>query len=122
MPQSWLVHVLEWLELRLYAGAGKIVTVGESYRERLLDRGVDPTLTSDVPNGVDLDSFSGIEPSSDFRARFGLGDRFVCAYIGTIGMAAGLDIVLRAGKLLDDAGRTDICFLLVGDGSNRSDI
>ncbi len=126
MKESRLTGFLQWLELKLYAGAARIVTVGDSYRDRLLDRGVDPAVISVVPNGVDLASFTGVDSSPDsranFRAEFGLGDRFVCAYIGTIGMAAGLGIVLRAAELLRDAGRQDLCFLLVGDGAERSNL
>ena len=38
-------------------------------------------------------------------------------YCGTIGLAHGLDVVLRAGALLAGRGRADIVFLLVGDGA-----
>ena len=44
---------------------------------------------------------------------------FICSYIGTIGMGSGLDVVLRAARLLRDEGREDIVFLLVGDGAVR---
>ena len=37
-------------------------------------------------------------------------------------MASGLDIVLRASELLLEEGRTDICFLLVGDGASRTEL
>lgn len=126
MKESVMIGFLQWLELKLYAGAARIVTVGDSYRDRLLDRGVDPAVISVVPNGVDLASFteinSTLDSRADFRAEFGLGDRFVCAYVGTIGMAAGLGVVLRAADLLQGAGRDDVCFLLVGDGANRVDL
>jgi glycosyltransferase involved in cell wall biosynthesis len=53
------------------------------------------------------------------RREYGLGQAFVCAYVGTIGMGCGLDVVLRAGKLLRERGRDDVRFLLVGDGAIR---
>jgi glycosyltransferase involved in cell wall biosynthesis len=34
-------------------------------------------------------------------------------------MASGLEVVLRAGEILRDRDRNDICFLLIGDGANR---
>jgi glycosyltransferase involved in cell wall biosynthesis len=40
--------------------------------------------------------------------------------VGTIGMAAALDVVLRAARDLRDRGRDDLCFLLVGDGAGRA--
>jgi glycosyltransferase involved in cell wall biosynthesis len=56
------------------------------------------------------------------RERYGLGDRFVCAYLGTIGMGCGLDVVLRAAARLREQGRDDVCFLLVGDGAVREEL
>jgi glycosyltransferase involved in cell wall biosynthesis len=120
MGQSPLIRFLQWLESRLYRGADGIVTVGESYRSKLLSRGVDGGRVTVVPNGVDMEAFSVRGPSPDFLREFGLQNRFVCAYIGTIGLASGLDVVIRAGKILQDAGREDLCFLLVGDGADRA--
>ena len=38
------------------------------------------------------------------------------------GAASGLDIYLRAARLLRDAGREDICLLAVGDGAVRAEL
>lgn len=56
------------------------------------------------------------------RERYGLGDRFVVAYLGTIGMGCGLEVVLRAARRLRERGRDDVRFLLVGDGAVREDL
>ena len=44
-------------------------------------------------------------------------DRFVASYIGTHGMAHGLDTIFKAAVLLND--KKEIVFLLVGDGAER---
>ncbi len=56
------------------------------------------------------------------RQEYGLGKRFVCAYVGTIGMGCGLSVVLGAARRLRDAGRDDVRFLLVGDGALRAEL
>lgn len=122
MRKSGLIRLLEKLELRLYAGATRIVTVGDAYRRKLLERGVSDPLISVVPNGVNLAFFKDTVGGGAFREEYGLGDRFVCAYVGTIGMASGLDVVIRAARRLKEAGQTDICFALVGDGANRREL
>jgi glycosyltransferase involved in cell wall biosynthesis len=48
-----------------------------------------------------------------------LEGKFVCSYVGTIGMAHGLEVVLEAAKILKAKGRRDIAFCLVGDGASR---
>jgi hypothetical protein len=114
----WL-RVLEWLEKRMYAAATRIVTVGAGYRDQLTDRGVATERIDIVPNGVDRGLFADRGGGPALRGKFDLGDAFVCSYIGTIGMGSGLDVVLRAARLLRDEGREDIVFLLVGDGAIR---
>jgi glycosyltransferase involved in cell wall biosynthesis len=56
------------------------------------------------------------------RERYGLGRAFVCSYVGTIGLASGLDVVLRAARLLQEQGRDDVRFALVGDGAIREEL
>jgi glycosyltransferase involved in cell wall biosynthesis len=114
----WL-RLLEWLEKRMYAAATRIVTVGEGYRDQLADRGVATERIDIVPNGVDRVFFADRGGGPVLRDKFDLGDAFVCSYIGTIGMGSGLDVVLRAARLLRDEGREDIVFMLIGDGAVR---
>ena len=70
-----------------------------------------------VPNGVDAELFHPRPPDPAHRARLGVAGRFVVAWCGTVGLAHGLDIVLRAGARLLERGRRDVVFLLVGDGA-----
>jgi len=117
-----IIRLLEWLELRMYAAASHVVTVGEGYRGKLRERGVPDARIDVIPNGVDLAVFEAREDDGRIRREFGLGDRFVCAYVGTIGMGCGLGVVLRAARRLREEGRDDLCFLLVGDGAIRSEL
>lgn len=117
-----LVRALEWLETRMYAAAAHIVTVGEGYREQLCQKGVAAEKITVISNGVDQEAFYPRAADPALRQRWGLGERFVCAYVGTIGMASGLDVVLRAARRLAERGRTDIHFLIVGDGAVRAEL
>ena len=114
-----LVRILERLEKWMYRSANHIVTVGNGYRDNILSKVDVADRISVVTNGVDLDVFSPQQPSKDFRQKHGLEDRFVCSYVGTIGMAQGLGIVLRAAEILKSLGREDVVFCLVGDGAHR---
>lgn len=118
MRSPLLLRLLRWMEQRLYTRARHIVTVGEGYREGLIEKGVPPSKISVIMNGLDPELLEAAGPGGDLKAELGLGERFVCAYVGTIGMAAGLDVVLRAAERLRDEGDDSIAFLLVGDGAN----
>ena len=122
MKRRWLLRGLEWLERRMYGASDRIVAVGEGYRDQLVLKQVPSSTISIVPNGVDRRIFSPLAPDLELRERLELDGKFVCSYVGTIGMASGLDVVLRASRMLKRAGRDEIVFLLVGDGAVRAEL
>ncbi len=115
-----LLAFLEMLERRMYRAADRIVAVGNGYKEHIARKLGSADRISVITNGVDADRFSPRPADAELKQRFHVGERFVCSYIGTIGMAHGLEVVIRAAALLKQQGRGDICFLLVGDGAARA--
>ncbi len=120
MKRSRLMAFLEWLERRMYAAADHIVTVGDGYKEQLLTRNVPPEKISVVPNGVDISRVRPRPANPELRRRWQADGKFVCAYVGTVGMAHGLDVVLEAAEKLRQSGRDDVQFWIVGDGAERA--
>ena len=120
MREGVLVRILASLECLMYRSAAHIVTVGYGYRENIIAKVDVADRTSVVTNGVDLEFFTPKNSSNEFRSRYELGDKFVCSYVGTIGMAHGLSVVVRAAKKLKEIQRDDIVFCLVGDGASRA--
>lgn len=119
MRQGRVIRFLQWMEKRMYAAADRIVAVGKGYRDNVRGKVENPEKVSVIYNGVDGERFQPQPRDHAFLASHGLENRFVCAYVGTIGMAHGLETVLDAAEQLRDAGREDIGFLLVGDGAQR---
>lgn len=117
------IGLLAKLELAMYRSARQIVTVGEGYRQRLLERGADAARLAVVMNGVDGELFSPRDRDEHLAERVGVAGRFVVAYCGVIGMAHGLEVVLRAASRLSERpdGR-QVVFLLVGDGARLDDL
>jgi glycosyltransferase involved in cell wall biosynthesis len=112
-----LFRFLKWLEGKMYAAAHEIVTVGEGYEEELIRKDIQSTKITVVPNGVDREIFYPRRAQEKLREEYGLNHEFLCCYCGTIGMASGLEVVLRTAKLLKERQRNDIKFLLVGEGA-----
>jgi glycosyltransferase involved in cell wall biosynthesis len=113
----WIVRLLEKMEVHLYEAAQQIVVVTDSFRGRLAERGIPNEKIAVIKNGVDLERFTPRGRDTDLRNRLGFGARFVVSYVGTLGMAHGLDAVLDVAKQLCEDG--DIRFLFVGDGAER---
>ncbi len=120
MSSRLLLRTLESLERRMYRAADHIVAVGDGYRDNILRKVDVGDRISVVTNGVDLRQFSPRRPDDAFLRQHGLSGSFVCSYLGTIGMAHGLDVVVRAATQLLARGRKDIRFCLVGDGADRA--
>ena len=115
----WFVEKLEqWM----YRAARHIVTVGEGYRLGLIKRGVDADRLSVVMNGVDRELFFPRGKDREFANQLGVTDRFVITYCGTIGLAHGLEVVLRSATLLRQYDRSEIVFLMVGDGARLEEL
>lgn len=123
LPEGhFAVRALGKLERALYAEADHIVAVGEGYRQNMIAKGVPPTKIAIVTNGVDADLFTPRAADEELLRRLGLAGRFVVTFAGTIGMASGLEVVLDAAQRLEEQGRDDIAFLLVGDGAVREEL
>lgn len=109
-----VMKLLERVELRLYRNAARVVAVSPAFRANLAARGIDPAKVEIVTNGADLSLWTPRPPDEALRAELGLGARFVIAYVGTMGMAHGLDFILRSAAKIEDPR---LHFLLIGDGS-----
>ena len=83
----------------------------------IVDRGGDINKITVIKNGVDLSLFQKSTDSNTCKAALKLEGKFVAAYVGTLGMAHGLNTIFQAAEILREDPR--IVFLLVGDGAER---
>ena len=116
--QHPVVKGLEVVEKSLYRAADHIVVVTDAFEENLAKRGVARRKLSVIKNGVDLTRFKPAPCETALRSRLGWAEKFVCAYVGTHGMAHGLDAVLDAAKALLPDDRVRVLF--VGEGAERA--
>lgn len=120
MRKGLTLRFLEWLERLMYRSARHIVAVGNGYRDQVLSKVDVGQRISVITNGVDTQLFQPQPPCESLLRSWRLSNRFVCSYVGTIGMAHGLDVVVSAARTFKRLGRNDIVFLLVGDGAERA--
>jgi len=117
MKDSALLRLMERLELFLYRRSAAIAALTGAFKANLVGRGIAPGKIAVVRNGVDLRRYAPAPRDEALAAEWGLAGCFTVGYVGTHGMAHGLDNVLAAAELLrGDAG---IRFLLVGPGAAR---
>jgi glycosyltransferase involved in cell wall biosynthesis len=118
MREGPLLRALRRLEYWLYSRAAKIVSVTNAFKRVLVGNGVPQDKIAVIRNGVDLKAFVPGPKPAELAQRLGLEGKFVAAYVGTIGMAHGLDTLLSAAERL--RARRDLAFILVGTGAERA--
>ncbi len=116
-PGFWLRR-LAGLARFLYRRAAAIVCVTEAFRERLVAMGIAPQKVHVVLGGVETEHFRPQPRDAALAREHGLEGRFVVGFLGTHGLAHGLDAVLDCAVALRD--RDDIAFLFVGSGASRA--
>jgi glycosyltransferase involved in cell wall biosynthesis len=125
---SLLHHTLGAIASFLYQRADKIVVVTPAFKEHLMRHWHVPEEKIDVvENGVEADLFSPALPAANHALRRELGapgnwdDNFLVCYIGTMGMAHGLETLLDAADQLQRQ-HSSAQFLLVGEGAEKERI
>lgn len=113
----YVIRLLEAIERFVYRKADHIVPVTQAFKQHIVQRGGDAAAITVIRNGVNLELFEKIERDESLAERWALQDKFVAAYVGTHGMAHGLDTILDAAEILRD--ETDVVFVMVGDGAER---
>lgn len=116
-----VLGMLEKLELFLYKKANLIVTVTYSFRQNLIARGIASAKIKTVTNGVDLERFSPRQKAQNLISDLELQGKFVVGYIGTHGMAHGLETIIDAAEIVQKSDLGDgVQFLFLGDGAMKS--
>lgn len=117
MKKSLSIRLLEKLESFAYRKADHIISVTDSFVSHIVKKGGSRERISVVKNGVDLATFEARAVDMGLANQLGLNGKFVASYVGTHGMAHGLEVILRAAESLRN--EKDIAFLLVGDGATK---
>lgn len=108
-----LTAALAALERAVYRSATHIVTNADGFAEYLRAR-VPPGRVSVVPDWADGEFIHPASRATPLREAWGLGDRFVVLYSGSIGYSSDLETLLDAAARLADV--PDLAFVIVGDG------
>lgn len=105
----------------LYRNCDRVVVVTPAFEDHLIKYWDLPrNKISVIENGVETDLFTPVL-KTDLRKRWDAEKKFVVSYIGTMGMAHGLETVITAAAKLRDTN-PEILFLLVGEGAEKERI
>lgn len=121
MKNKRLIRFLEWIEMMMYRSASQIIVVTETFQKKISARGINANKIFVFKNGVDLSKYYPGSKPKELEAKLGLKGKMVFAYIGTHGMAHGLEFILNQAKKFQ-VTHNDIHFLFLGDGAKKESL
>jgi colanic acid biosynthesis glycosyl transferase WcaI len=106
----------------LYKHAHRIVVVTPAFKDHLIQHWlVAPEKIAVVENGVETDLFHPDPAAAEVKTQLNLEGRFLICYIGTMGMAHGLETLIAAAEQLQEE-LPQATFLLIGEGAEKQHI
>ena len=119
MLHRWLSKIAAFL----YRRSDRIVVVTPAFEQYLVEHWHVPgEKISVIENGVETQLFSpepsNLRTASELRMELNLERKFVVSYIGTMGMAHGLETIIAAASELRDTN-PEIAFLMLGEGAGK---
>lgn len=109
-----LIRMSLWLEHFLLAHADQVIVNSPGFIDHVKSIGAESVQL--IPNGADAGMF--VSPQGeDQKAEWGLAGKTIVLYAGAHGVSNDLPVLLNAARQL--IYRTDIVFVLVGDGKEK---
>lgn len=117
---SRLHRVIGAIAAFLYHRADRIVVVTPAFRDRLVqDWDVPPEKLSLVQNGVETELFSPRPVDARIKEAMHTNGKFTASFIGTLGLAHGLETLLNVAERLQREA-PEVAIRLIGDGADRA--
>ncbi|WP_353961997.1 glycosyltransferase family 4 protein [Mycolicibacterium komossense] len=112
--------LMVWLERATFRTADISIATNESYRRIAIERGgMDPQRVFVVRSGPMLDRLKIVPAKPALKC----GRKYLVGYVGVMGKQEGIDLLLLAAKhIVEDMGREDVHFGLVGGGTSLDEM
>ncbi len=117
MKEGFITNILEKMELYFYRKCKRLIMVTKSFKDNVVNRGIDGDKVYVITNGVDQELFYPREKSKLLIDKYNLKDKFVISYVGAHGISQNLSTILKVAKALTND--KDIQFLFIGEGAEK---
>lgn len=106
-----------YLETLACDKADLVITITESLKHELIQRGIESEKIHVIPNGVDTDIFKPVLVNRELKSDLGIAlNDVVIGYVGSIVDYEGLDLLVDSIQYLVESGMSGFKVLIVGDG------
>jgi glycosyltransferase involved in cell wall biosynthesis len=117
LSEGLILSSLEALETWLYRSADGIVINSRIFHDHITTRGVASDHIELIYNGIDPSLFRPLPKNVELLREYDLAGYFTVAYVGTLGLAHGLTLLIDVAERLK--AQRGLRFVLIGDGADR---
>ena len=112
-----VIRILQSMAIFLYKKSDAIICVSHAIKERIKSYGINENKIYVITNGIDVSDCVPSQSNQDIYKKHKINqEKFIISYIGTIGMAHGLEVVIDASKKLP---LNKVIFLIIGEGAHK---
>ncbi len=112
-----LIRIFEGMERQVHRMASAVTVHSPGNKEHVVEHGGNEEHVHVIYNWVDTERIQPGQRDNGFSRQFGLGDRFVVSYAGTMGWAQDMATIVNSAAHLRD--HQEVLYLLVGDGVEK---
>ena len=113
-PVTWMLRALEKF---LYRRAERIFMIWPRTEEYVRKLGISPEKVVWLPHLAELSRYSSLKPYEGV-----IGEQFTIMYLGSFVSFMDMTNILRAAKILQDKGRSEVRFVFVGGGTDKDEL
>jgi colanic acid biosynthesis glycosyl transferase WcaI len=118
LQNNLLLKIISWVCRWVYSSVDRIAVLSPGFKSELIRRGILPAKIEVIYNWCNEASIRKDLAPPDSGKDFDTSDKFVVLFAGTMGLAQGLDTLLKCAEIC----RTklpDVQFVLIGGGVDR---
>ncbi|MYL36422.1 glycosyltransferase family 4 protein [Halobacillus litoralis] len=117
MKKGIITNLLEKMELFFYEKSKSLVMVTKSFKNNVVNRGIDSEKVHVITNGVNQDLFYPKKKNLSIIEKYDLQAKFIVSYVGAHGISQNLSTILKVAKGLEH--NNDIEFIFIGEGAEK---
>jgi glycosyltransferase involved in cell wall biosynthesis len=110
-PVTWALRAIEKF---LYRKAQRIIMIWPRTQEYVQGLGISADKVVWIPHLADLSRYENMKPYDG-----AIRGRFTVMYLGSFVSFMAMEVILDAARVLQDRGRSDIRFVLIGGGTDE---
>lgn len=123
IKQKFVISLLRKLEKLTYRKSIHIIALSPGMREGVVAAGINPEKVSVVPNMSKPDIFYPRKKNTVLAETLGIDlKKFNVIHFGAMGVANGLEYIIKSAEIAYERKQEDIHFIFVGDGFVKDEL